>query len=149
MISDFVSIEWKLFDEVNDAPIQVKQPLFKDVCKEALIYCGVRDQRYPDARAINYPFDLPATGKVVEFADSPRGYDAHAYDELHHPAHRQNSKARHQHTIDRDSATVEAMNMRNSQRPLHLIHLNFKSYSEKFIVLKPMNCNNRDVYIFL
>lgn len=64
-----VSIVHSIFDEVNDVPFQVKQPQIKDVCKEAVIFCGVRDQKYPDARAMGYPFDRPATGNVVEFAD--------------------------------------------------------------------------------
>lgn len=41
----------------------------RDACDEGYIFCGLRDQKYPDARSMGFPFDRPATDDIIEFDD--------------------------------------------------------------------------------
>jgi tyrosinase len=41
------------------------------VCEDAASYCGIRDQAYPDRRAMGYPFDRiprPTSTSTEEFS---------------------------------------------------------------------------------
>ncbi|GIY12159.1 hemocyanin D chain [Caerostris extrusa] len=44
-------------DKVADAPATV-------VCSDAVSYCGAKDQKYPDRRAMGYPFDRPIKART-------------------------------------------------------------------------------------
>lgn len=44
-------------DKVTDAPAKV-------VCSDAVSYCGAKDQKYPDKRAMGYPFDRPIKART-------------------------------------------------------------------------------------
>ena len=37
-------------------------------CKDAASYCGLRDRKYPDARAMGYPFDRQPRAGVENLA---------------------------------------------------------------------------------
>ncbi|KOX79495.1 Phenoloxidase subunit 1 [Melipona quadrifasciata] len=37
-------------------------------CKDAVSYCGLRDRKYPDARAMGYPFDRQPRAGVENLA---------------------------------------------------------------------------------
>nr|QOQ34392.1 prophenoloxidase 2-2 [Sogatella furcifera] len=51
----FVMVSDYQFDKVDD-PKAAKKPSSAG-CEPASIYCGIRDQKYPDARPMGYPFD--------------------------------------------------------------------------------------------
>ncbi|XP_015923306.1 hemocyanin D chain [Parasteatoda tepidariorum] len=44
-------------DKVEDQPAAV-------ICSDAVSYCGAKDQKYPDKRAMGYPFDRPVKART-------------------------------------------------------------------------------------
>lgn len=46
---------------------RVDQPDLKNSCNDAVSFCGLKDQKYPDKRAMGFPFDRPF--KVAGLSD--------------------------------------------------------------------------------
>ncbi|XP_067015254.2 phenoloxidase 1 [Anabrus simplex] len=49
----------------NFADDEVEDDSSSDECKDAMSYCGVRNKKYPDARAMGFPFDRNAREDVT------------------------------------------------------------------------------------
>lgn len=45
------------------------------VCSESVVFCGLRDRRYPDARPMGFPFDRQFDWSVNVLEDVIRGRD--------------------------------------------------------------------------
>lgn len=43
---------------------QVDQPPNKDHCQDCIVFCGLRDRKYPDKRAMGYPLDRKTSESV-------------------------------------------------------------------------------------
>ncbi|XP_046384836.1 phenoloxidase 2-like [Ischnura elegans] len=61
---------YQLFVMVSDAEIDLVQP--RDRPWDRSSYCGVRDSKYPDSRAMGYPFDRPPSSEVKYLEDFVR-----------------------------------------------------------------------------
>lgn len=48
---------------------RVDQPDLKNPCNDAASFCGLKDQKYPDKRAMGFPFDRPykAAATLTDF----------------------------------------------------------------------------------
>lgn len=60
--------------EKNDVNFQVEQTLQtqqseQSNCKFALSFCGLQDKKYPDKRAMGFPFDRPFEDEVETFSN--------------------------------------------------------------------------------
>ncbi|XP_053965114.1 phenoloxidase 2-like [Anastrepha ludens] len=58
----------ELFVMVSDYDKDRIEVLIESTCKDAPSYCGLRDHRYPDRRAMGYPFDRLARSGVENLA---------------------------------------------------------------------------------
>ena len=62
----------RLFVMISDyEKDEVKQEV-GGVCSKSMIFCGLRDRKYPDARAMGYPFDRAGDFAVSSFEDFVR-----------------------------------------------------------------------------
>ncbi|GFW92046.1 hemocyanin A chain [Trichonephila clavipes] len=55
-----------LFVMITDAEKDLVPATGKKLCNDALSYCGVMDEKYPDKRAMGYPFDRTITAQSHE-----------------------------------------------------------------------------------
>lgn len=39
------------------------------MCTDCIVFCGLRDRKYPDSRPMGYPFDVPGNDDVDEWSD--------------------------------------------------------------------------------
>ncbi|XP_022907914.2 phenoloxidase 1-like [Onthophagus taurus] len=56
----------QLFVMISDYELdKVGETTSSNECKDAMSYCGVKDRKYPDKRAMGYPFDRPSTSTTL------------------------------------------------------------------------------------
>lgn len=52
--------QYNIFVMLTDYDIdRVDQPDTQNPCNDAASFCGLKDQKYPDKRAMGFPFDRP------------------------------------------------------------------------------------------
>ncbi|XP_022907908.2 phenoloxidase 1-like [Onthophagus taurus] len=56
----------QLFVMISDYEIDKVGETTSGECKDAMSYCGVKDQKYPDKRAMGYPFDRPSNYQTLQ-----------------------------------------------------------------------------------
>lgn len=54
---------------------QVDQPASNGVCNDNYPLCGLRNRKYPDARAMGFPFDRKAIQSIGTMKDFIKGHD--------------------------------------------------------------------------
>lgn len=62
---------FNLFVMISDYDMdRVNQPDSSNVCNDAASFCGLKDQMYPDRRAMGFPFDRPfRADRLADFAN--------------------------------------------------------------------------------
>ncbi|XP_076290226.1 phenoloxidase 1-like [Lasioglossum baleicum] len=58
-----------LFAMVSDYTRDIVEQVESSCCKDGVSYCGLRDKKYPDARAMGYPFDRLPRENVQQLSD--------------------------------------------------------------------------------
>lgn len=60
---------FNIFVMISDHDVdKVEQPASSNVCNDAASFCGLKDQKYPDKRAMGFPFDRPfRADRLIDF----------------------------------------------------------------------------------
>uniref|UniRef100_A0A2K6VB10 Tyrosinase copper-binding domain-containing protein n=1 Tax=Anopheles darlingi TaxID=43151 RepID=A0A2K6VB10_ANODA len=68
-------LEYDFFIMISDYTLDRVEDFDESVnCNDAHSFCGLRDQRFPDARNMGYPFDRPVSVQVESLTDLTKHY---------------------------------------------------------------------------